>query len=546
MALDTDAIDLLGDAAQPQAIGGAFEGASRYDRDLAMWAPALRSADLDILPEKGRMEARTRDIARNDAYVQSGTDINRDGIIGGAYLLNAKPAFKILGLDSEWAEAFSEEVEEKFTLYAESPSNWIDASRMNTLTELLRLAIGVHTISGEILATAEWMRETNRSYATAIQMVDLDRLSNPNGQADDQFMRGGIERNKFGAPVAAHIQMAHPSDYTAGADSYTWKRVPMTKPWGRQQVIHIFEQNRPDQSRGISSMVAALKEMKITKKFRDVTLQNAVVNATYAASIESDLPPEVAMAAMGGGQVDPRAITNYAASYLGAVSEYSGNSRNMHIDGVKIPHFFPGTRLQLRPAGTPGGVGTEFETSLLRYIAASLGVSYEELSRDFSKTNYSSARAAMNNTWKHLSAKKKVVADKMASLAYRLWLEEALNKGTIKSAPKNAVDLWYASPENADALARCEWLGANRGQIDELKETQAAVLRLKYNLSTKEDELGRLGKDWRKVALQRQRENRLDAEYGLVNEESNAINAASGAVQERSAKGTKNDGTSGN
>lgn len=544
MNLDPQALDLIGITPSEQAIGGAFEGAQRVNRDLAMWNPALRSADVDILPEKNILDARARDMVRNDGYVQSGIDINRDGIVGSAYLLNSKPAHKVLGLDDKWAEEFQEEVEEKFTLYAESPNNWIDASRLNTLTELVRLAVGVHSFGGEVLASAEWMRDPARSYSTAIQMIDTDRLSNPNGEMDTQRLRGGIERDRYGAPVAAHFLMAHPTDYTDDDSSYTWKRVPFRKPWGRLQIIHIFEQMRPGQTRGVSAMVAALKEMKITKKFRDVVLQNAVVNATYAASIESDLPSDVVYQAMGGGNVGAAAIENYATGYLGAIAKYAGNSKNMHIDGVKIPHFFPGTRLQLRPAGQPGGVGTEFETSLLRYIAASLGLSYEELSRDFSKTNYSSARAAMNNTWKHLQAKKKVVADKFASHVYRLWLEEALNKGRIDSAPKNAAAMWYSQPEFADAFSACEWIGASRGQIDELKETQAAVLRLKYNLTTQEDELGRLGKDWRKVALQRKREMALNKEYGLVTEEDNSINAASGSVQQREAKDEKDDSSS--
>ena len=42
----------------------------------------------------------------------------------------------------------------------------------------------------------------------------------------------------------------------------------------------------------------------------------------------------------------------------------------MHIDGARIPHLMPGSKLHLMPMGTPGGVGSEFEASLLRYIAA--------------------------------------------------------------------------------------------------------------------------------------------------------------------------------
>jgi lambda family phage portal protein len=361
-------------------------------------------------------------------------------------------------------------------------------------------------------------------------MIELDRLSTPPDRAHDNTVRGGVQRDRYGAPLGYHIRKAHPTEIF-DPDAWQWKYVPARKPWGRLQVLHILEQMRPDQTRGISDMVTALTEMQITKRFRKIVLQNAVVNATYAASIESDLPSEAVFASLGAGD-SSSAIAAYAQSYLGAIAQYVGSSRNLHLDGVKIPHLFPGTRLQLRPAGSPGGVGQEFEQSLLRYIAANLGVSYEQLSKDYSKTNYSSARAGMVETWKFMQSRKRMVADRQASSIYRLWLEEAINKGDITSLPRRAPS-WYEGL-NADAYSAAEWIGASRGQIDELKETQAAVLRLKYNLSTHEDELARQGKDWRKVFAQREREAKDLEARGLNPEpEDNTMNAASGDVREK-------------
>lgn len=300
---------------------------------------------------------------------------------------------------------------------------------------------------------------------------------------------------------------------------------------------------RVDQTRAVADIVAGLKEIAITRKFRDVTLQNAVVNAMYAASIESELPPEAAYAQLGGGDVGS-AITSYAEAYLSAVNEYVGSSKHMKIDGVKIPHLFPGTKLQLRPAGSPGGVGQDFEQSLLRYIAASLGVSYEELSRDYTKTNYSSARAAMANTWKFMQSRKKIVADAMANAIFRLWLEEAINKNMLRSFPANAAGMLYTDGVlnlMFEALCQCDWIGAARGQIDELKETQAAVLRIKYGLSTHEDELARLGKDWRNVYAQLEREAKERKARNIVLYEDNGTNAASGTARE-SDSGEKDTG----
>lgn len=521
---------------------GAFEGASRFDKSLALWGPAMRSADADILPEKRTIDSRVRDSIRNDAYVAGGAVLHQDNIVGAAFTLNSKPALKALGskFDEKWEEEFQEEVEEKFTLAAESQDCWLDGSRMNGLTSQVRLAVGVFCAAGEVLASAEWVRDSGRPFNTAMQMIDLDRLSNPPG-LDQRTARGGIEKDARGAPIAYHVRMAHPSDF-GNADAYQWKRVPVRKPWGRLQMLHIVEQKRVDQSRGISDMVAALKEMRITKKFRDVVLQNAVLNASYAASIESDLPSETVFQQLGGGNVGStdvgEAITNYATGYLGAIAEYAGGAKNMQIDGVKIPHLFPGTKLQLRPAGNGGPLGNDFEQSLLRYIAANLGVSYEQLSRDYTKTNYSSARAAMSETWKFMQSRKKMVADRYATTVYRLWLEEQINKGLISSMPRMREG-WLYEGLNLDALAQCDWIGASRGQIDELKETQAAVLRINNGLSTLEYELSRLGMDWRKVVRQLAREDRTLKAAGVNllarTDTTNQMNAASGAPRDKTA-----------
>ena len=541
-----DLFTLVGTPGKDFAFGGAYDGAARFDKQLAGWTPPLNSADLDILPDKELLDARSRDSMRNDAYIQGGATIHKDGIVGSMYFLNSKPDYETLGFTEAWAEEFQKEVEAKFTLWAESPRKWVDAARQNNFTALIRLGVGVYTQGSEVLATVEWLRDKGREFNTAIQMVDTDRLSTPTELQWDQNVRGGIRMNQWGAPKSYFIRTRHKHDYGMwrGMGDFSWKEVEAEKPWGRQQVIFIREQQRVDQTRAVADMVAGLKEIAITRKFRDVTLQNAVVNAMYAASIESELPPEAVYAQLGGGNIGD-AVTSYAEQFLSAVNEYVGSSKHMKIDGVKIPHLFPGTKLQLRPAGNPGGVGQDFEQSLLRYIAASLGVSYEELSRDYTKTNYSSARAAMANTWKFMQSRKKIVADAMANAIFRLWLEEAINKNMLRSFPANSAGMLYTDGVlnlMFEALCQCDWIGAARGQIDELKETQAAVLRIKYGLSTHEDELARLGKDWRKVYVQLERERKEREARGIELLEDNSVNAASGSPRESEDDGEKGSG----
>ncbi len=504
---------------KPQAIGGAFEGASKLQREVAMWSPPIQSADAEISGSKPVIDSRVKDLMRNDGYIRGAISSYQDGIVGGQYRLNATPNLAVLSafdkrFDEAWSEEFQAASEAQFYAWGESSNNWADASRINTFTGLVRLAVGMYVYGGEVLSSAEW--RGGAPMRTCIQMIDTDRLCNPNGTFDSPTLRRGVEVNGYGEPVAYHIRKGYPNDQRAER-AYEWRRIKARKQWGRRQVIHIYEQSRPEQSRGISDLVAALKEMKMTKNYQEVVLQNAVINATFAATIESELPPAEAYAQLGSGS-----STTAAEAYMTEVAKFSSGAKNMHIDGARIPHLYPGQKLSLLNAGNPGGIGTDFEASLLRHVAASLGLSYEQFSRDYTNTNYSSARAAMLETWKRMNSRKRGIADKFASSVYELWVEEALNMGLLPMPKGLNISAFYQG-FNKDAVCAASWVGANRGQIDELKETQAAVLRMESGLSTMEEETARMGKDWRDVIKQQAREIQEKKNAGIYKEPTSSV-----------------------
>lgn len=485
-------------------LGGGLEGAERTTRELINWTPPNLSPNQQIARTKELADVRGRDMVQNDGYAMGTVAIHRDSIVGAQYRLNAKPNWRVLGVTESWARGWQQEVEARFNLVADSPNNYFDAAGINTFTGLIRLAVGGVLMTGEVLATAEWLRQGNRPFATAVQMVSPSRLSNPNGMSDDVSLRSGIVQDTFGRPIGYNFKKAYPGA-ELGMDDWQWVYVPAEKPWGRKQVIHIFEQLQPDQARGMSEMVSVLKQMKMTRNFQEIVLQNAVVNASYAASIESELPSEVVFSQMGLNQ---DTFKEMLQTYMMSLMDYAKGSKNLQMDGVRIPHLFPGTKLKMQPMGTPGGVGTEYEESLLRNIAASLGLSYEQFSRDYTKTNYSSARASMGETWKFMNSRKKLVADRFASTIYALWLEEEVANGNV-ALPRGKTRDWFYAPLIKDALTCAEWIGASRGQIDEKKETDAAIARIKNGLSTYEIEIARLGSDWRTVFEQRAEEEQI-------------------------------------
>lgn len=511
---DVQILDVHG---RPMASGQAYEGSGISSPELAAWWADQYSADAAIIPEKDELDARSQDAIRNDGYIGGARNIHVDNIVGHQFKLSAKPNWKRLrqfakGFDETWADEFTEVVEPDFTDYAEDEDCWIDAQRKATFTELVRMSLLQYFDVGEAAASAEWEAERASVYRTCLQMVDPTRISNPNGQTDTQLLRKGVRLNRRGAPLGYHVRTAHPGDRYPGQDQYRWKYVRRYKPWGRLQFIHLFGNERPDQNRAVGDLVGALREIRTLAKLESVQLQNAVLNSLYAATLESDMDPATAFEAIGVENIGSGGDsgTSKMEYYLDWIRQYYKAGGGIKVNGLKVPVLPPGNKLKFNAVGRDAGMGSAFHQALLRHIAAQLNLPYEQFSRDFSKTSYSSARFGSLDSWKFFMSRRKLVPSRFATHTYRLWLEERMNLGDLPM-PAGAPSFWEAKA----AYSNCKWVGSGRGQIDEVKETNAAILRIAAGLSTLEIEVARFGEDWREVAEQRAKELGLLRQLGL-------------------------------
>ncbi len=503
------------------ALGG-INGGQSTSRETALWRPSTVSPDQAINLVKTVADARATDMAVNDPLSQHAVRVNRNSIVGAMYRLNAKPNYRVIyGNDSDAAVEYGEElaavVEARFNLAAESENCYFDAGGMMTFTDMVRLAVGSATLTGEAFGAVEWEDHRDRPFNTCIQMVSPSRVRNKNGLPDANYpdgskLRRGIYMTRSGRPISFQVSKGHPSEfYDLRADEFV--EVPAELKWGRKQMIFIREALQIDQTRGLSEMVAALSHIKMTKNFSEITLQNAVINASYAASIESELPPAEIFAAMGGG---PEGFESAVGKYLSMLQSYLGASDNIVIDGAKIPTFFPGTKMRMQPMGTPGGVGSDFHAALIRNVAIALGQSPADLSRDFSRTNYSGLKGELALAERDTNVRKRAWADRWATGVYRLWFEEEMAAGNLPLPPgRNRSDFYRGGGLMKDAYTQCTWIGSGRGQIDEPKETAAALARIDGGLSTYEKECARLGEDFREIFAQRRKEERLARTYGI-------------------------------
>lgn len=520
-ARSTD-VTLVPAASREMSFGGGLEGAERTKRETALWSPPMVSPDRAINPGKKLADARGKDMVLNDGYTQGAVRIQKDSIVGASYRLNAKPDHRvILGSDTkygaEWAEEFASVAEARFNLAAESEDGWFDASGQLTFTGMLRLWVGAFCYTGEIIGTAEWEdSDPTRPFKTAIQMISPDRLCNRDGLPDGYDPRTGaklsrgVEMDRKNRPIRFHIRRGYETDWD-NRDLNTWDIIEARKPWGRRQVVFVRDPNLIDQTRGVSEMVAALAHSNMTKTYSELILQKAVVDASYAAAVESEMPNADVIAALGGGE---SGFVNAVGQYMSMLQDFLGASENIAIDGVKMPHLFPGTKLNILPMSTPGGIGSDFEDSLIRKLAATFGVGFSEMSRNFAKFNYSGIKAEMALIERTMNAKKKFGADRAATQIYQLWLEEEIAQGNLP-LPRGRNRTDFYKPLHKDAYSRCSWIASGRGQVDELKETQAAMLRIKAGLSTYEKEASKLGEDWRELAAQRAKEEKVFRELDL-------------------------------
>ncbi|MDD2885288.1 MAG: phage portal protein [Dechloromonas sp.] len=471
----------------------AHTAASRSDARLADWIPTLGSADSDWLPEAETVTARSRDLARNHALASGVLQTNRDNIIGHQLRLSSKPDYKYLGWEYDEANAWGNAVEAQFRSWGDTRE--CDAGQSMNLLGLAHQALTGAMMNGDGLALLLWAPRNGANWSTRVQMIESDRLETPPQFNNNPKYRGGVEIDEYGAPVAYHIRKQHPGDSLLGyaLDQHEYERIPAFTPWGRPLVIHLHDKDRSGQSRGKPIFTAVLREFRVAGEYIGSELQAAAVNALIAAFLESDLPPDAVAELFGSDPSD-------AGSYWKQVSERTHRKK---LEGGSIFNLPIGTKLSSFDPSRPNVAFGDFMEAVLRHISAGLNIPYELLAKDFSKTNYSSARAALLEAWRYFLGRRRWLKDYFLQPIYEAWMEEAVNTGRVVAPDFYAKRYGYT---------RCKFVFAGRGWVDPVKESKAAELRMNIGISTLEDECAEQGNDWEEVMKQRLREEKAERE----------------------------------
>ena len=494
--------------------GPPYDAADLWGQHMAAWSPMLWSPDGELNMYRDRIVSRIRDMVRNDGWASGAVTRILDNAIGASLRPISKPDYRFLAdatgikaFDHAWAKEFSRAVDAAWRTWAESDlGHYCDATRNQTFGQMMRTAFRHKLVDGDALAVMQWIPERvyrgGARYCTAVQLVDPDRLSNPQLQFDQHSQRGGVVIDDYGAATAYYIRKAHAGDWFSAVESLTWELVPRETGWGRPIVVHDFDGDRATQHRGGAGVFApVIQRLKMLVKYDGAELDAAIINAIFAAYIESPFDHELVTEAMDDGEK--------LGVYQQLRKDFHDDSALM-LGDARMPILFPGEKINTVNAARPTENFAPFEGAVLRNVASGLGLSAQQVSNDWSDVNYSSARGALLEAWKTLHRRRHDFAIRFAAPIRAAWLEEAIEIDGFP-LPVGAPD--FISFRGA--YSRCRWMGPGRGWIDPVHEKQGAVIGMDAALSTLEDECAEQGLDYEEVLEQRRYELGLFDEYGI-------------------------------
>lgn len=314
--------------------------------------------DANTVNARALVELRlhARDLARNNAWAERGLEVITGNTVSWGIV--PKPvgsaAREASVLWKQWAETAE-----------------CDAAGMLPFAGLQEMVLRTVAESGEALVRRRWRRPVDGlAIPMQIEILEPDFLDTGKdgieGVAGGKIIQG-IEFDKIGRRVAYWLYPEHPgSGWSTGIS----RRVSAS------EILHVYRPKRPGQVRGISWLAQTVMPLKDFDEYEDATLVRQKIAACFAAFVEDD--------GTSANIGDPNATDDEIETFEPGTISYL-------TAGKKVSFSNP-------PTVTADG----FDTRTLRRIASGMGITYEELTGDFSGVNFSSARMARLAHWQNV------------------------------------------------------------------------------------------------------------------------------------------------
>lgn len=438
-------------------------GASFAKKPLASWVTSGASADEDIGLTLETLRDRSRDLFMGSSLAAGAIRTVRTNVVGSGLRANCHIDRDLLGLDEEAAREWEKNTEREWRLWATTPA--CDASRSMNFYQLQALVLMSALMSGDCFAALPYIKRPGEPYSLKVFLIEGDRVCNPAWITESATTLGGVETDLYGQPVAYWVSRYNPrGSLRRQGKPQEWKRVPaFGARTGRRNLLHIMpERERPGQRRGVPFFAPVIEDLKQLARYTEAELQAAVVSGLFTGFVTS--PGGEGFGSFGGDEKpgEEPVLGNGTIAYLS--------------EGQSISFGSP---------GRPNSAFEKFVEAICRQIGAALELPYELLIKHFT-ASYSASRASLLEAWKSFRARRRWLIDDFCRPVFTEWLSEAVALGRIEARG------FFDDPALRVAWSRTEWAGDAQGQLDPLKEVEAAIARIDAGLSTREREAAEL------------------------------------------------------
>lgn len=225
---------------------------------------------------------------------------------------------------------------------------------------------------------------------------------------------------------------------------------------------------------------------------RQAEIMAAVISAMFTVFVKSE---------------DPDGLSSMNEAPAGTPT--GRDDDEFRLGSGAILDLMPYESIEIADPKRPNQAFDPFMQAILRQVGVALEIPFEILIKHFT-ASYSAAQAALVEAWKFFRSRRQWLAGSFCQPVYEAVIAEAVARGRLH-APG-----FFSDPLIRAAYLDTEWVGPPRGQIDQLKETNAAKERVNLGISTLAEETAALtGGDWEQKHRQRAKEHRVRVEDGL-------------------------------
>ncbi|WP_409969606.1 phage portal protein [Bengtsoniella intestinalis] len=508
----------LGQSA-PQTSGYSEAAGSHSRRAFKGFNPNSTSPNEDINWNNFTMRQRARMLYMGAPIATSAINTNRTKVVGAG--LVAKPTInhKRLGMTPEAAKLWAQHTEEEFSLWASKKQN-CDSIAMNNFAGLQQIAVVSWLTSGDVFALVQREDPTRLNpYSLRMHLVEADRISTPSStgimlsgvtdgmnEQNKNDIFDGVEVDSKGKVVAYHVCNSYPIQQSYKRKPLEWTRVlAYGKETGLPNILHVMSAERPEQYRGVSYLAQAMEPILQMRRFTESTLMAALVQTYFTAWVTTDTDQsEIPFNEVGSDVVGKDG---------GPKREMDANENEYDMGPGTINHMADGEKITFGNPNIPTATFDEFCKSIAKLCGAALEIPQEILLKEFN-SSYSAARAALLEAWEAFKVRRRWLVDDFCQPVYELWLSEAVARGRI-SAPG-----FFDDPAIREAWCKVRWMGPVQGQLDPLKEVNAAEKQVNNAFKTRSSvtlEMG--GGDWHENVSEMAIENQMLADAQVETKE---------------------------